>query len=148
MPCFMCNVSLTYTLASLVIFKKENFFFCYPSEILLSNSGENGIACLGFLSNYSVFSFLGIFSHSMLWCILLGIFPGFLWASPLHYPNELQMRLEQEETIALHKAIFMFDEEDTLPKLVQYKHTPAGKRRTGMGIAIFFLFTDFRFTST
>lgn len=60
------------------------------------------------------------------------------------------MRLEWDKRVVLLEAIFMFDEDGALPKMVQYERTPAGhktERRIGMGIAVYFLITDFRFLS-
>ena len=60
------------------------------------------------------------------------------------------MRLEWEKRDVFPEAIFMFDKDDALPKMVQYEHTPAGhktERRIGMGITAYFLITDFGFIS-
>lgn len=60
------------------------------------------------------------------------------------------MRLEWEKRVILPEAIFMFNKDDALPKMVQYEHTPAGhkiKKRIGMGITVYFLIRDFRFVS-
>lgn len=151
--CVSCvTCSFTYTSASLVIFEKDNFYSCYPSEILPSISGENSMAQSGYWCSFNAPSHLGIFCRMMPFWVLLGLFTGFLWASPHYYPNGdlWWMRLEWEKRVILPKAIFMFDKDDALPKMVQYEHTPAGhkiKKRIGMGITVYFLITDFRFVS-
>jgi len=82
--CVTC--SLTYISASLVIFEKDSFCSCYPSEILVSTSGEKNVALFGSWSNFCAPSHPGLFCPMIPWLILLALFTGFLWAPLLYYP--------------------------------------------------------------
>lgn len=101
---------------------------------------------------YSAASHLGIFCLRTLWWILLGLLhvscrvPHFIILMVIF--ESYKWDWSGKKRRVLPAAIFMFDKDDTLPKIIQYEHSSADHktiRRIGMGVTVYFLITVFRF---